>query len=234
MNEAALKRYVADIEKDLKAGQATEHTYRPTLKGLLEALVPGIVATNEPKRVACGAPDYIITQQRPHGRLTIGYIEAKDVGIGLDAVEKSEQLKRYLPNLGNLLLTDYIEFRWYVNGERRMVGRLATQRGHALTYDVAGATEVSKLLAGFLERSPEQIRSPKELAQRMAGLTHLIRDLTLSTFAVGATADDIDLRHGLKEVVDRLTDLYSAFRKTLIPDLLFGSPTFSLFEYSGV
>jgi hypothetical protein len=49
--------------------------------------------------------------------VTIGHLEAKDVGKDLDEVEKSEQMKRYLPALPNLILTDYLEFRWYVSGE---------------------------------------------------------------------------------------------------------------------
>lgn len=77
---ASLKHYLTTLEKSLKAGNATEHTHRPALKTLLEALDLGITATNEPKRVACGAPDYIITRDS----LIVGYIEAKDVGLSLD------------------------------------------------------------------------------------------------------------------------------------------------------
>jgi len=127
MNEQALRQYLSSIQQVLKTGQATEHSYRSALQDLLKTLVPGITALNEPKRIACGAPDYSITKQRPHGALTIGYIEAKDVGVSLDAVEKSDQLKRYQGSLSNLVLTDYVEFHWYVNGERRGVARLAKQ-----------------------------------------------------------------------------------------------------------
>lgn len=59
-----LKDYVIIIENALEAGNATEHTHRPALKALLESLEPHITATNEPKRIACGAPDYIITRDR--------------------------------------------------------------------------------------------------------------------------------------------------------------------------
>ena len=43
----------------------------------------------------------------------------------LEEEEKSEQLKRYRRYLGNLILTDYLEFRWYVDGELRRTGRMA-------------------------------------------------------------------------------------------------------------
>jgi hypothetical protein len=58
----SLKHYLTTIENALKAGNATEHTHRPALKALLESLDLRITATNEPKRIACGAPDYIITR----------------------------------------------------------------------------------------------------------------------------------------------------------------------------
>ena len=43
---------------------------------MIESLVPEISATNEPKRISCGAPDYILTKNE----IEIGYIEAKDIG----------------------------------------------------------------------------------------------------------------------------------------------------------
>jgi hypothetical protein len=54
-----IKSYLAEIDREFKTGRTTEHTHRPALKGLIESLVPGVGATNEPKRVECGAPDFI-------------------------------------------------------------------------------------------------------------------------------------------------------------------------------
>lgn len=59
-----IKAYLKQIEDNLRMGNATEHTHRPALKALLEALDPGVTATNEPKRIACGAPDFIRTSNR--------------------------------------------------------------------------------------------------------------------------------------------------------------------------
>src|SRR5687767_7396148 len=128
-----LKDYAASLNHHLSLGNSTEHTHRPALKTLIESLQKGITATNEPKRVECGAPDFIITK----GEVPLGYIEAKDVGVSLDKAEKTEQLKRYRDSLGNLILTDYLEFRWYVRpratkpneyptAEHRLTARLAT------------------------------------------------------------------------------------------------------------
>ena len=55
-----IKPYLKQIEAALAAGNATEHTHRPALKALVEALAPSITAINEPQRIACGAPDFVI------------------------------------------------------------------------------------------------------------------------------------------------------------------------------
>ena len=117
--------YLRDLEKELRTGTATEHTHRPALKKLLESIGPGLTATNEPKRIACGAPDFIVTQRS----VPLGYVEAKDVGKSLSAALKTKQLRRYLDSLDNLILTDYLEFRWFLRGEHRKTVRLADESG---------------------------------------------------------------------------------------------------------
>src|SRR5512136_2424855 len=115
------QEYLKAIEANLQSGQATEHTHRSALQALIESLSPGIRATNEPKRSQCGAPDYMIAR----GQVVLGYVEAKDVGKSLDKEERSSQMERYLKGFANLILTDYLEFRWYVGGELRLAARLA-------------------------------------------------------------------------------------------------------------
>ena len=75
-----IKNYIAELNRIYKSGNATEHTYRPALQRLLENLTSGLTVTNEPKRIACGAPDYIVTR----GEIPVGYIEAKDIGENLN------------------------------------------------------------------------------------------------------------------------------------------------------
>ena len=171
--------YIKAIEKELVAGNATEHTHRPALKTLIEGIALGVLATNEPRRIECGAPDFVVSK----GVTIIGYIEAKDVGKSLDEAEKSEQLQRYLGPLTNLILTDYLEFRWYVDGERRVSAHLGTPTKEGkIKRDKAGVEPVAELLAGFLSRKAEAVGTPKDLALRMANLAHLIRNLITNTF----------------------------------------------------
>ncbi len=126
MNEH-LAAYLRKIEAARRLGNDTEHTHRPALQALLESLDGSVAVTNEPKRIECGAPDLVVTQKKDS--LTVGHVEAKDVGASLDEAAKSEQIKkRYLPALPNFLLTDYVEFRWFVNGEARDKFRLAEER----------------------------------------------------------------------------------------------------------
>ena len=52
------KTYLQALQTALAGGDATEHTHRPALKGLLEALEPRVTATKEPKKYTdCSKPD---------------------------------------------------------------------------------------------------------------------------------------------------------------------------------
>lgn len=84
--------YISTIKQRFSTGISTEHSYRGDLQGLITDIVNDIQVTNEPKRQKFGAPDYIMHSKK----IPIGYIEAKDIGVDLDNVEKSEQLKCYL------------------------------------------------------------------------------------------------------------------------------------------
>ncbi len=179
-----LKTYLDAIAAAIKAGNATEHTHRPALKALLEAVgaqggAADIRATNEPRRIACGAPDFIVTR----GLLPLGYVEAKDVGVKLDKAAASEQLARYRESLPNLILTDYIEFRWYVEGECKLSASLPRPgKDGKFKWNEAAASEVAQLLAQFTQADMPVKATPHELATRMAGLARLIRALITETF----------------------------------------------------
>jgi len=195
--------YLAVVQKTLSAGHASEGSHYPTLKALLESFGDGIIATSLPSRIECGAPDFIVTK----GSATIGYVEAKDIGKSLDEAEKTEQLKRYLDSLSNLILTDYLEFRWYVDGKCRLKARLGTPaRDGKIKRDTTGVEAVAELLGGFLSHRAERVGTPRELAQRMARQAHLIRNLIINAFEKE--------REG-----GSLHSQLAAFRDNLIPDL---------------
>jgi len=175
----AITLYLSEVQRQLGTGQAGEHSYRPALKTLIESFDTTIVATNEPKRVRCGAPDFIVTR----GEIPLGYLEAKDIGKNLNHSERTEQMRRYLDSLGNLILTDYLEFRWYLNGQIRMAGRLArVSPTGKLQRDPEGPKTVSRLVKDFLSAKAPSIGSYKELAARMAAIARLLREIITKAF----------------------------------------------------
>lgn len=204
--------YLDNIQAALQAGNSTEHTHRPFLKSLIESLASGITATNEPKRIACGAPDYIVTRgEIAQGEIPLGYIEAKDVGENLNKVEKSEQLKRYRESLANLILTDYLEFRWYVQGSHRLTVKLAEEDKHGNLHQTAdGQRELAELLRNFLNIQVPTVATPRELAERMAAIARLIR-VTIEQALTKKRKD--------KDEPDFLHEQMESFRKVLLPDL---------------
>jgi hypothetical protein len=223
----AFTRYLHALESALQAGDATESTHRPALKSLLESLQQGIVAVNEPKRIACGAPDFAIRRTNASGQgVTIGYIETKDIGMSLDAAETTDQLQRYRDNLPNLILTNYLEFRWYVDGARRQIARLADwdARAKRLRRTPNGANELHALLQNFLAHTPTPIADADALARQMARYAHLIRDAIIAAFQQNLASDILcDLRTTLAETLlpdldqpDKLPDFADMLAQTLV------------------
>lgn len=173
------KIYIQTLQADLARGNATEHTHRPALKTLLEALEPGVTATNEPKKYTdCGKPDMRVFR----GLVPLGSLETKDIGKNLQAEEKTKQVKDYLQGLRNFILTDYLEFRWYVNGKWRATESLGhVEPDGRIKVKKEGLKAAGDLLAQFLAIKPPEIATAKELALRMAGLAHIIRGVASLT-----------------------------------------------------
>lgn len=198
--------YLNKINALYKAGNATEHSYRPALQDYLEKLLPGITATNEPKRQKCGAPDYIVTRHTRGNAIDIGYIEAKDVGKNLDEIENSEQLLRYRESLDNLILTDYLDFRFFREGKKVAQVRI----GHALMGQVQPLPKnvelLETLLKDFAAFQGQTIKSAKNLAVLMARKAKLMQEV----FCKAVIQED---EH------TALKDQLTAFRDILIHDM---------------
>jgi len=106
------------------------------------------------------------------GELPVGYIEAKDVGRSLDEIERDEQLRRYRESLSNLILTDYLEFRWFKDGEKQQAARIAyVGDSGKLRPDFEGQKRTAAMFSAFLAQEPPIVGKPEDLAKRMAALT---------------------------------------------------------------
>jgi len=170
----SITSYLAIIQANLTVGNATEHTHRAALQTLLQSFLVNYRITNEPRRIACGSPDFEVAT----GQVPIGHIEAKNIGIDLNEALKSEQLQRYLPSLNNLIVTDYLEFRWFINGigQPDMTVVLATvDKSGQLQPIAANFARFESLLKTFAETQIITLDSPGALAEKMAHIARQIK-----------------------------------------------------------
>lgn len=202
--EEIVGTYVEGLREKLKTGQAREHAYRSVFEKFILALDIQAHPLNEPKRSKVGAPDFAFT----HSDLILGYAETKDLGADLDRVEKSEQMERYLVGYSNLILTDYLEFRFFKNGTKYGdLIRIGTLSGERILPNQKVFSELVGALQDFLTSPPERIKSGKRLAKIMGGKARRIRD---------------NVKRFLAETADTDTDIlriYESVKKMLVHDL---------------
>lgn len=193
--------YLQSLQKELSRGDATEHTHRSALKALIESAAPGLLATNEPKATQReNKPDYIVRKAAS----VIGFVEAKDVDKSLKATLKTNQLKRYLEALPNLMLTNYLDFIWFVGGDKRMEISLGSLNGQHVAPAKDASARWDELIACFLAEVSPTVSSPTQLAKNLAGQTRLLRDLSLELLTAGESD---------------LLEQEQSFRALLVPDL---------------
>ncbi|WP_313138122.1 type ISP restriction/modification enzyme [Paracoccus jeotgali] len=196
--------FIAKVQTVHKTGAATEYSYRSALETLLSGLEEDITALNEPKRVACGAPDFIVQR----GEIVVGHVEAKDIGLDLRAMKdiNKDQQQRYLKALPNLVYTNCLDWDFYRNGERFASVTIADYlRGiqpKPEEYD-----RLENLLRDFIAQKPQTITSTQKLAEMMAGKAGLIKDVLFKVLR-----EDTELR-------TELGGQYKAFREHLIHDI---------------
>src|SRR3989344_4213296 len=204
MSQQAVQEYLSKLESKLKTGHAREHTYRPTFEELISNLGLKIHALNEPKHSQAGAPDFVFTR----GDLILGYAETKDIDVDLAKIEKTEQMQRYLAGYANLILTNYLEFRFYQNGKlyEAPITIEAVEKDRIIPNTEQFAT-FADLLSDFLSAPPEKIKSGKRLAEIMGGKARRIRD---------------NVRHFLSSDYEKNAELlrfYGGIREQLVHDI---------------
>lgn len=199
----SVESYFSSLSDKYGTGQAREHAYRPVFESLVHLLDGSLKVINDPSRSEHGNPDFVFLR----GDVTAGYTETKDIGVDLNETEKSEQMERYL-GYSNLILTDYLEFRFFKNGARYgesiRIGNVAS--GKLVANPKAFGTLADALL-DFLKGEPEPIKSGKRLAEIMGGKARRIRD---------------NIRHFLATESDRNAELvrvYETIKKLLVHDL---------------
>ncbi|MDP3360320.1 MAG: N-6 DNA methylase [Lutibacter sp.] len=179
-----IQQYLSKINTLYVTGNAREHAYRGDLQNLIMGILPDILVTNEPARVACGAPDYVLTRKD----VPVGYIEAKDIGFDLGHKSFKEQFDRYKAGLSNLIFTDYLEFHFYKEGlfsTKISIGKLqfpsaggvSEGRGGQIIPIPENFDQFTQLITNFAQTISQTIKSPTKLAQMMAGKAKLMADV---------------------------------------------------------
>jgi hypothetical protein len=199
-----IRDFIAKVQATHKTGSATEHSYRSAFEALFAALGEGVMALNEPKRVKCGAPDFIVSQ----GEIVVGHVEAKDLHIGLRGMKDANkaQQDRYRAALPNLIYSNGLDWDFYRDGELVASVTIADLLMGVQPRPDQYAT-LENLLRDFIAQRPQTITSPKELAERMAGKASLIKDVLGNTLR-----EDKDLQ-------TELAAQFHAFKENLIHDI---------------
>ncbi|NEP87631.1 MAG: N-6 DNA methylase [Okeania sp. SIO2C2] len=195
------KHYLQELDKNLEKG--SERTHYPALKNLIEGEILGINANIEETGNQAGIPDFTV---RKNNNL-LGYIEAKKISENLEKIQSTDQLKRYVESdIGkNLILTNYLEFRWYKDGKLKLNTSLGSLKNNKITAN-DNLEKTAELIKSFLNYQEKVINNYNDLAQQMANKTKVIR---------------YSLEEALKieNETGELTALKQVFQELLLPDL---------------
>ncbi len=163
--------------------------------------MPGLEATKEPKaQQRENKPDYLLRKNA----IPVGYIEAKDLDLALPAVLRSPQIRRYQEALPNLLVTNYLDFVWLVDSDKRIEISLGHLRAKGIDSGVSAQADWDTLIQSFCAEVSPTLATPRQLADCLAGQSRLLRDLVAELLHKG----DEDLQAQ-----------YAAFKNLRMPDL---------------
>jgi predicted helicase len=200
-----IQDYIDKVNTRYKTGISREHSYRGDLQNLLESIASDVLITNEPARIDCGAPDYIITKRN----IPVGYIEAKDLGADLTNKQYKEQFDRYKNSLNNLIITDYLEFRLFIDGEPKSVIKIGEIQGNKVIPKAENFSQFTDLVKDFCTHVGQTIQSSSKLSKMMAGKARLMANIIESALI----SDE-----GTQEN-SSLKDQMNAFKQILIHDI---------------
>lgn len=201
-----IQQYIDSVAKRYASGISREHTYRSDLEVLLRTLVTNVEITNEPANVTdCGNPDYVITK----GKIPIGYIEAKDIAKDLNSKSYKEQFGRYKNALDNLIITDYLWFQFFQNGEMVHEIRIAEIDDGKVKALPENFGKFENLIQDFCTFISQTIKSSKKLAVMMAAKARLLQDILKQA----VESDELTQENS------SLKAQYESFKDILIHDL---------------
>src|SRR3989339_388360 len=213
-----MEEYLKNVSQKFSDTQTSEMGYRTDFENLLKSIFTTeqkYKILHDSKSVDGNKPDFIVLKNA----VPILYIEAKDIGVSLDKIEKSNQMDRYF-GYDNLVLTDYVEFRFYRNGERYeepVIIANFDKNNRTVTEFPQNFSLLSKTLVDFASSHREPIKKGKQLAQIMGGKAQRIRDNVKAMLELGSDnfADLLKIRDVVKESLvsnlddDSFADMYA-------------------------
>ena len=204
-----LSDYINRVNQLYQTGISTEHSFRGILDELLRSIDTTILVTNEPKKIECGAPDYLISKKN----IPIGYIEAKDLfDADLDGQKKTgnkEQFDRYKDSLDNIIFTDYLSFHFYRGHDKIISITIGEKQGKKIVPVQSQFDSFIRHMQDFMTYIGITIKNPKKLAEMMAGKARLLCDIINNALEEDAKTD----------IHTDLIEQYNSFKKILIHDI---------------
>ena len=207
MNLAA---YIAKLNSLYQSGHATEHSFRGDLQQVLTHILPHIAVINEPKRQACGAPDYILMTKDTD--IPLGYIEAKDIGVNLKDKKFQEQFNRYKSALQNLIITDYLTFEFYFEGTLTNTLQLGVIKDHQIIPNLSDFNQFILLIKDFTEKTTQTLNNPENLAHMMANKAKMLANIIHGVLVI-----DVNDKNQESDLIA----IFKTFQAFLIHDLDF-------------
>ncbi|MCQ2189849.1 MAG: N-6 DNA methylase, partial [Paludibacteraceae bacterium] len=201
-----INTYAQNVSALFKTGVTTEHSFRGYLQTLLESLLPNYMAVNEPKRSACGAPDYALIDKK--NKIPYAYVEAKDLFDndlrGVNPKIHKEQFDRYKKALSHVCFTDYLEFHFYVDGEAVDSVCLLEPNSKG-GFNVVNEDKFISVLQSWADCPMQKITSASRLAEIMAHKAQLLKESILKTLKTEENSE--------------IHDQFATFKQVLINDL---------------
>ncbi len=191
--QKAIETYIKALQERYATEKAGEHSYRPAMQGLLEKMIPNSQAINEPKQTKFGALDFEVEIND----VPVGHIEAKDIDKNLDDKIHREQLARYTESLGNLIFTNYREFRLFINGKCEVTVTIAEISGGRIKPAPDNFADFVDLIKSFAGYDGQTIKSANDLAKRMAYKARMLAKVIAGALAVDA--DESSTRYQRKK-----------------------------------
>ena len=168
----AVLNYLKEIRSKFKDTDSRELSYRSVLETLIRDLKLG-EPINEGKAMSVGRLDLVIKREgRP-----ICYIETKDIGKDLDNKQFKEQFDKYkgAEEIDHLIITNYLEFRFYKNGNPWRKTHLAKVVADKIKDIPTNYQEFTDFVHVFCAHEGEPIKSSEQLAENMADIAKVLK-----------------------------------------------------------